>query len=216
MLWSILIASHSSRVAHLARLAASIAPQLTPNVEVVVLWNRGGEPLGKYRDRLLEEARGEYVCFVDDDDRIPDYYVTEILAALETAPDYVGFRVAFTDTSERPMSRSFRLGVAYPAVHSLKNKKWFQEGTTFYRDVSHLNPIRRSIALQGSFMGEHAEDVNWAKTVRGVPQSEVFIDRTMYFYDYCLQESIRSGGEHAGGDRPSLPEGFRYHPDSKE
>lgn len=192
-----------------------LAPQLVDGVEAVVLWNRGGRTIGEYRQLLLESASGEYVSFVDDDDRLPGFFVERIVEALESRPDYVGFKVAVDDQSERPISYKYRRYVAY---HSLRYDRWHQRGNRFFRHVSHLNPIRRDIALRAPFDGWRGEDHIWADQIRQHVHTETWIDDTLYFYDFAQERSIRSGRQvdRSRVSRPALPAGFRYHPDSEE
>jgi glycosyltransferase involved in cell wall biosynthesis len=161
---------------------------------------------------LTTEARGDYVCNIDDDDRVPDDYVSAILGALESDPDYVGFEVEVLDiggTIGLP-------GRKYRAVHSLETKTWHQKGDVFYRHVSHLNPVRRDLALRGVWEGNYAEDHRWADSVVEHVNTEVFIDRPMYFYDMDNRLSLRGDSyDDAPYERPVLPGGFRYHPDSE-
>lgn len=215
MIWSILIATHVSRDEKFGRLVEQLAPQLTDDVEVVVLWNRGGRSIGEYRQALMMNVSAEFACFVDDDDRISDDYCARILAAFDDDPDYVGFEVAVKDRSPTPISRKYRDYVAY---HSLQYDGWFQEGNRFYRDVSHLNPVRRVLASRAPFVGVRGEDHEWARQVRPHLKTETYIDWTLYFYDFDQSASIRSGKapDETRSGRPLLPGGFRYHPDSEE
>ena len=189
-----------------------LAEQLSDEVEVVVLWNRGSGNLGEYRQALLEDAEGEWVSFVDDDDRIADGYCEKILAALAMNPDYVGFKVAVADLSKKRINPRYR---NYLAVHSIRNPRWCQEGSTFLRHVSHLNPIRRDIALKVPFEGTRGEDHSWAELVRPHVKTEVFVDDVLYLYDYTGELSLRGGRRDGRGVRPVLPAGFRFHPQSE-
>lgn len=213
MLWSILIASHATRVVQLSELVRTLDAQLVDTVEVVVLWNRGAKSIGEYRQALLEDAHGEYVSFVDDDDRVSEHYVSVILEAIENRPDYIGFKVAVADLSERPISPKYR---QYTANHSLRYDRWHQKNDQFYRHVSHLNPIRRELALRGLFDGKRGEDHAWADQVRPFVKTETWVEDTLYFYDFCQERSIRSAHPVATKTtRPVLPERFRFHPDSE-
>lgn len=208
VLWSILIATHVARHRPFDLLLRSLGPQVTPVVEVVVYWNRGGLNIGAYRQALLEESAGEYVSFVDDDDRLPGYFCSEILGALVSRPDYVGFELKFTDRT-RPVARTGR------AFHSLVHSGWSTVPWGYLRDITHLNPIRRDLAVKGTFEGVQGEDRQWADQIRPYVHTQVYVDRVMYFYDYNRRKSQR-GGEYAESQhkRPKLPTGFRYHPDS--
>jgi hypothetical protein len=211
--WSILIASHCSRVESLSRLADSLASQLQPGVEVLVLWNRGRLSIAEYREALVSDARGEWVSHVDDDDRVAKDFVSSILGALESEPDYVGFEVEVLDIAGA-IGRKDR---KWRAVHSLTTKQWHQKDNVFYRHVSHLNPLRRDLALQGVWSGPYSEDHRWADSVIAHVKTEVFIPRTLYFYDFNQAASVRSQKhDPRKALRPVLPDGFRYHPDSED
>src|SRR5688572_3266855 len=96
-------------------------------VEIIAYWNNGERPIGKIRQDLLAEAKGEYVCFIDDDDWVPDYYLDEIFWALDE--DYVGFKVQVWERDQ----------ITGEATHSIKHGVWHQEGDKFFRGVTHLN-----------------------------------------------------------------------------
>jgi glycosyltransferase involved in cell wall biosynthesis len=207
--WSILIPTHSSRLLKFARMVEMLTPQLTKDTEVVVYWNRGSKTIGEYRQALLEEARGTYVSFVDDDDRIAEDYCKRILKALKSGPDYVGFQLLYTHMS-RQRPRGFEIDVS----HSLTHRGWYQEGGALYRDVTHLNPIRRDIAMQVPFNGGPGEDRRWATQVRRLLDSEVYIDDVMYFYDFNRASSHKVRLPRTHDPRPDLEPPFRFHPDS--
>lgn len=175
---SILIATHARREKKLKELLDVLMRQVDKHqgaIEVVAYWNSGELSIGEIRQALLEDAQGEYVCFVDDDDMVPEYYCDEIVNAL--GEDYVGFQVAlYNDGELKP-----------PVYHSLKYPNWFEAYDGYYRNVTHLNPIKRELALQGTFVGGAGEDEKWASMVH--PQTENYIDRVMYFYYHSSLDS---------------------------
>jgi hypothetical protein len=61
---------------------------------------------------------------------------------------------------------------------------WSEDENGFYRDLSHLNPIRRELMKQVSLEGGFGEDRRWAKKMRKleVVKTEHFIDEVMYRY----------------------------------
>ena len=84
-----------------------------------------------------------------------------------------------------------------PAVvveHSLRHNGW-QDGK---RDISHLNPVRRELALLGSFAGaSFAEDHGWAAQLRasGRLRTEAWIPEPMYYYDYRPSDCSKTSRE---------------------
>jgi glycosyltransferase involved in cell wall biosynthesis len=140
-------------------------------VEFIAYWNTGELSIGEIRQALLEEATGEYVCFVDDDDWLPEDYFKVILPVL--TEDYVGFNVELLEVGRH-------VALAY---HSLRYTGWSEDDKGFYRAVTHLNPIKRELALLGTFRpGGAGEDESWARQVTPHTKTEVYLDRVMYYY----------------------------------
>lgn len=170
---SILIASLARRHILLDELLRNLITQVEEHsdIEVIVLRNNGEYSIGNYRQKLLDSAQGDYVCFIDDDDKIPPFYCEKIMESL--GKDYVGFKVKlYNNEIER-----------LPVYHSIQYTGWYQDEHGYYRGVTHLNPIRRKIALKGKFhTNGSGEDENWAREVRPYVKTENFIDEYMYFY----------------------------------
>lgn len=124
------------------------------------------------RQKLTESSLADYVCSVDDDDWIAPDYVATIMAALETGPDYVGFKVQCTRNGEQWRTADHSL--SYPGYESVD--------TWFYRDITHLNPLRRRYAIMVDWAGKIDEE--WAAALRetGQVKTQVYIDREMYIY----------------------------------
>lgn len=205
---SILIATLGRRQDKFNALVESLRPQIENQpVEIIAFWNNGEEPIGYYRDQLLKEAKGEYVCFVDDDDRVPKWYVEEILN--NTGADYIGFQVElFNDGELMP-----------PVFHSIKYGVWHQDEDGYYRGVTHLNPIRRSLALKSKFTGGKGEDENWAIHVTPFVRTEKYINRIMYYYHHDKSDTFFDGDipKPQTRHRPNIEfTNFKYHPKSKK
>ena len=216
MRWSILIATLSRRSEKLQRLLYNdLLPQVEryPDVEVVAYWNHWGErPLGDIRQALVEDAKGDYINFVDDDDYLPEYYCSEIYPFLDGKIDYIGWKMQVIHD-----------GVALkPTFHRLCYGGWYEDETGFYRDVSHLNPVRRELALMADFRRGFPEDESWADQLSLRLKREYFVNRTMYYYHSDSTDC--SWKPDSPGARPYSPldykrpdirsDQFRWHPDS--
>lgn len=208
---SILIATQGRRNAKFRTLLQRLMQQVRKyegEIEVVAYWNNGEEPIGVIRRELVKESKGEYVCFVDDDDAVPDYYCEEIINAL--GKDYVGFKVKlFVDGIEMP-----------PAYHDLQYKIWYEDNDGYYRGVTHLNPIKRSLAVLGDFDAMGAgEDARWADSIMPYVKTQNYIDKVMYFYYHDKEDTSFASDSHPTNRAYKRPEVdykyFRYHPDSK-
>lgn len=176
MRWSILILHQPCRVKFLERLMNVLAPQVVkfPDVEIVVQECSRLEDTGKVRQRMVEDAAGEYISFVDDDDCVPSDYIERIHALLDGV-DYIGFEVSVYNEG-KPYPRDF---------HSLQYPQWYSDNSgQTYRDLSHVNPIKKSLAMQAKFTGCVNEDARWANELRDlhIVKTEHYIDKPMYFY----------------------------------
>lgn len=173
--WSILILTQPSRSEYLKRILSILEPQLrnAAQVQLVVQMFDDTLSLGANREKMRREATGEYINFIDDDDVVPADYVEKILPLLDGV-DYIGFRVqCFVDGV--PFSKTF---------HSLQHAGWFSDAEFYYRDISHINPMLRKLALQSSMEGGFAEDQRWGDALRKlkIVRTEHYIDDVMYLY----------------------------------
>jgi len=173
--WTILIATLGCRQHKLGNLLEGLLPQVEAaggQVTIEALWNNRERSCGLVRQDLLDHATAEYVCFVDDDDRVAASYVAKILPLLDGV-DYVGFDVD-VDVLGQP-------GIHRRASHSLRHAEW--DDDTLSRHVSHLNPVRRELARKVPFpdLG-YREDNVWAHAMREHLDTEHYLDEIMYFY----------------------------------
>lgn len=203
--WTILVPTIPSRATLFARLMDRLLPQLDEHEGrvTVLAWRNTGRPhLGALRDAMLIAAPGEYVSFIDDDDLVPPYYVAEVVAALAGRPDHVGFQLEFTtEAAGEQVGREV-------VDHSLRHGRWHRNAEgRLVRDFTHIDPIRRDLALNGSFARAkrgRAEDRMWVKQVRGWLRTEAYIDKIMYYYLWS-HEGSSWGPDKRVVEVPDLP-----------
>jgi len=172
---SILICSLSSRADKLQRLMTVLQPQVNDAVEILIKTDNGEMTIGAKRNLLLEEATGEYIAFVDDDDLVSEDYVKKILEATESKPDCCGIQGIITFQGQSP--RMF--------IHSLKYKEWFEQNNVYYRCPNHLNPVKREIALLVKFPElNFGEDKDYSNRLVTLLKEERFISGVIYHYLY--------------------------------
>jgi glycosyltransferase involved in cell wall biosynthesis len=123
---------------------------------------------------------GDYIVFIDDDDLVADDYISSILPLLDGV-DQVGFQVqCYIDGKPLPQK----------TYHSLQYKEWSEDGNGYYRDISHINPMRWQIATIERIEGGHGEDKRWADRMRGKVKTEHYIDRVMYHYYFRTRKNM--------------------------
>lgn len=187
---SILVCSLIKRRNYLSRLLCSLTEQIkkqdaAESVEILIHRDDGGWTIGEKRQALLEAASGEFLVYIDDDDYIVDDFVEVVLKVIQTKPvDYIGYQVMY-----------FEDGIwLKPVYHSIKYKDHFEDARGYYRNITHINPIRSSIAKQFVFdQKSHGEDTEWSKRIweSGLIKSEEYIGHPMYFYLYNREKRIR-------------------------
>jgi hypothetical protein len=181
--WTILVPTLGQRAGLFERLMAALLPQLDPyegRVRVVAWWNNGEPTLADIRQELVLSTTTDYLSFADDDDLVPDYFVAEVMRALDERPDYVGWQTHYTANG-----RDHGL-----VDHSLRHGGWYERKNPYalLRDITHINPMRTEVAKRGDFRQGvrtgRPEDRPWVEQIRVTRQlkREVYIDKIMYEY----------------------------------
>jgi glycosyltransferase involved in cell wall biosynthesis len=176
---SLLVCSIESRRRELRRLRSCLAPQLNDAVELLVNIDRGEKTIGRKRNELLEEASGDYIAYIDDDDLVADDYVEKILNAVDSKPDCCGMEGIITFNGANP--RRF--------IHSLRYREWFEEEGVYYRNPNHLSPVKRELALEIGFPEKNYwEDRDYSARLLPLLKREVYIEGPIYYYLYVKRK----------------------------
>lgn len=180
MKWDILILTMPTRVQFLDELLAYLKPQcIGYPVSVVVRMCDPNYTLGENREMLRRSSQADYISFIDDDDDVAPDYVSTIFPLLDGV-DYIGF-----------LLQCYIDGVALPkdTSHSLRYNCWSEDAFGFCRDISHLNPMRRELALLEPMEGGHGEDKRWSDRMRGKVKTEHYIPRVLYHYYFNTKKN---------------------------
>jgi glycosyltransferase involved in cell wall biosynthesis len=178
---SIIIPTLVTRREFRAKLIAELRKQVAENdlhekIELLIyedVYNH--KTTGAKRQECLEKATGEYICCIDDDDRIAPTYLIDVLEAMKTRPDVITFDGEFTVDGRSPSK--FHIG--------LEVKNWGKENGVYMRYPHHLCPIRADIAKRGKYPDRvHGEDVAFANTILHLLKTSVHIKKDLYFYDW--------------------------------
>ena len=146
------------------------------DIEIIGLFDNKRKTTGSKRQDLLNIARGEYIVFVDDDDRVSDDYVSSIMEAIEINPgvDCIVYHASIRINGGAPRLCKFSIQYEY---QNLPNG-------IMLRKPSHVMVWRSEIAKRHSFADMvHGEDVNWVNRAIKDVKTEYSIDRVLYHYD---------------------------------
>jgi len=189
ILISILILSIPSRTESVTALMKKLDGQLgnRRSVEILVLTDNRSQSISEKRNVLLRAARGQFVCFMDDDDGIANDYIDQLLNAIKENPsvDCVSFN-QFCSLDGEPMNVEFGIGNPHGQLWRT------QDGMLgdIKRPPYHMCLWRREIAQSEEFRpmysanGQSTEDIDWLMRLYPKVQTEHHIDAPLHMYIY--------------------------------
>jgi hypothetical protein len=189
MLLSILICTLPSRIVLFEALKSKLNNQAKQNnlQDHIEILSNSDESIsvGNKRNLLLKESKGLYVCFIDDDDDVADYYIEELLKVVESNKDCASLKGIITWDGQRP--EIFEHSIKYQSYkNDLKNQE-----VVYERYPNHLNCIKSNIAKQIAFTDKNfSEDTDYADMLfaSGLIKTEFTIDKILYYYLYATKK----------------------------
>jgi glycosyltransferase involved in cell wall biosynthesis len=166
------------------RLKFDLAHQTLPYEGIEVLADdHEYDPVGMKRNRLLDRATGEYLCFFDADDQPSADYIEQLMKAVESGKDCASLKGAYSVDGK--FDGIFE--------HSIKYKEWRTAwGEIKYeRYPNHLNLVKSSIAKQIRFPEiTFGEDKDWSMKLKesGLIKTEHYIPEIIYYYNYVTNK----------------------------
>lgn len=193
MKWQILIATTVCRREQFNELFAELNRQITEldlhnEIEILFDEDEKQKSIGKKRQDLLELSTAEYICYFDSDDFPFLNYVSDIYNAILTGCDCVGMIISMTTNGINPQT----------CCHSLRFPVWENNkaGYDYVRNVTHFNPVKRSLAIQIGFSDKRfGEDHEYSDKVTKLCKTEIFIDIPLFHYRYSnnINHKIKYG-----------------------
>lgn len=186
MIISILICSLYERAGMLAGLLREIHSQIDEceakdKVEVITLIDNRERATGSKRNDLYDKAIGTYSVSIDDDDRIPPYYISELLKAAEEGKDCFAINGIITFNGANEKKWYISKDLPYDTIKDMYGDEIYR------RYPNHICPIKSEITKQVKFQDITVrEDYLWATEIHNLKliKSETIINPPMYFYDY--------------------------------
>jgi GT2 family glycosyltransferase len=173
---SILICTLEERkYTFLNRLLDILNPQVkNKNVELVILSDNGEKRIGSKRNEAIKKSKGEYICFIDDDDLVSEDYVDLILNKIaKENSDVIVFDAKISFDGINP--KLVKYGVEFD---------YCEKSESYYRHPNHLMVHKKSNIIELFLDVRTGEDDEWAKRRLMSIKSQSRIEKVLYFYDY--------------------------------
>lgn len=158
------------------------------DIEIIALYDNKKRSVGKKRDDILKLAQGEYLVFIDDDDRIADDYIDQIMTALYENPstDCVVFdcicRVNKGD------GKLCKYGIEFEYGDILDGKEWRGK-------PAHTMVYKSTIAQKHHFSDMiYSEDYDWVGRAYHDIKEQTRIDKVLYHYDADYETTSETTG----------------------
>lgn len=157
-----------------------LLPADQQRVEILVLTDAKGMSIGAKRNALVSIARGRYVQFVDDDDRLHPDALQAVLAATISDADAIVFSALV----------SINGGPQHVCRYSRQFGRDMNTEHEYLRLPNHICAVKRNLVAATGFADvSWGEDADYARRLLPRLRTEYRIDRALYFYDYSRATS---------------------------
>lgn len=186
--WSILIPTMPGREAGLAKLTDSIREKVSricPHLryEFCIAFDNREMSIGMKRQKLLQDAKGKYLSFIDDDDDITDAYIEDLAECIKGGYHTMRLR---GQMSQYPFVHSTEMTMTTPMATQ-------DDPPLFQRPPNHLNPMLADVAKLVPFKDAvHGEDLDWTLSLYRTKflETEYRSDPARTHYIYNLGDRV--------------------------
>lgn len=150
------------------------------DVELIAFFDNKKRTIGKKRQEMLQLAQGEYTIFIDDDDRISDDFVEEIMKSLYANPDCdCVVYDSFCSVNGQP-GYVCKYGIEFD-YHILNDgtpqKEWRGK-------PAHTMVYKSTISKKHHYSDlNNGEDFDWVKRACLDIKNQARINKVLYYYD---------------------------------
>lgn len=150
-------------------------------IEIIVDADNMIKSVGQKRNDLIKKARGQFICFIDDDDFIAENYLGLILNKINSGIDIVLIAIQHIENGVKKTK----------IMPSLYMDNLITNEVIFKTNHFHLCPHKKSIAEAVLFDNlNFAEDMIYSqKMVKYINNSQL-IDEPIYIYLDNLEKSL--------------------------
>jgi len=175
------ICSVPQRANELAKLLAILTPQLTDEVELIIITDNQQRSLGQKRKDISEMAKGKMLSFIDDDDRISADYVQTIIEAPKS--HIIAFDALVSCDGSIPLLCDFDVNHEHE-VNEPHYLRW----------PNHICAVSTLVAKAVGWRDIHKEDFDFALRLKNYYLAQNLkqtkINKVLYYYDYDSNNTL--------------------------
>jgi len=152
-------------------------------IEVLWLGDNFSQSVGEKRNRLKEMAKGEYWCYIDDDDVLSPDYCSTIIEAIKSNATVITF-----DGKEYLNGNH-----TFDFVFSKNNpQNWKDRQAKIHQMVpNHLCVWKKSAAMKEDFLPINLrEDHEWGDRMLKHIESEYHVHKCLYHYYFSKETTL--------------------------
>jgi glycosyltransferase involved in cell wall biosynthesis len=162
------------------KLMKELLRQIEPyknDIELIAFFDNKKRLIGKKRQEMINLSQGEYIVFIDDDDRISEDYISQIMTALIENPD--ADCVVFDSITKINGGPDIlcKYGIEFEYGYINDGLEW--RGKPAHTMVYSSNIVKKHQYVD---MGV-GEDFNWVKRAYLDIKNQIRIDKVLYYYD---------------------------------
>ena len=178
---SILVPTVPSRIElFYVKLMKELLRQIEPyknEIELISFFDNKKRSIGKKRQEMINLSQGEYIVFIDDDDRISDDYVSQIMKKLAENPDTDCVVFDSICRVNGGIEKLCKYGIEFEYGDINKGLEW--RGKPAHTMVYASSIVKKH---QYTDMGR-GEDCEWVKRACLDIKNQTRIDKVLYYYD---------------------------------
>lgn len=132
---------------------------------------------GAKRNKLINEAEGNFIVFIDDDDWVSDDYVYRIIKAIYSKPDADCIGMEGWITENGANKKDWKISKEFGS--------WYEKDNVYYRTPNHISPVKRNIAVRCGFPDKSfGEDYEYSQRILPHLKNEAYIPHQLYHYRF--------------------------------
>jgi glycosyltransferase involved in cell wall biosynthesis len=157
-------------------------------IELLALFDNKKRSVGKKRQELIDISQGEFIVFIDDDDRIADDYIESIMSAILKDKDLDVLVFNTICNVNNTYDKLCKYGIEFEYGDINNGKEWRGK-------PAHTMVWRSSIVKKHKYQNiSNGEDINWVLSAYKDINKQVRIDKILYWYDANYATTSETAG----------------------